>query len=125
MTEPAIMGKVLVTATIENLEDLWAAKKGTLKPDFTVTGAMRDEALRRLTARGVTVDKAEWEAGRHYVDRILDDRIARRAFGDSTWKRRDVREDAQLLKAMELLRRGRTTAELLALATPPTPRGND
>jgi carboxyl-terminal processing protease len=99
--------------------------KGTVKPDFTVTSAMRDEAYRRLTARGVTVDKAEWEAGRHYVDRILDDRIARRAFGDSTWKRRDVREDPQLLKAMELLRRGRTTAELLALAAPPTPRGND
>ena len=48
---------------------------------------------------------------------------ARRAFGDSTWKRRDVAEDVQLQKALDLLRRGRTTAELLALAAVPAPRG--
>ena len=80
---------------------------------------MREEFLKRLTAKGVTVERAEWDAGRRYVDRILGDRIARRAFGDSTWKRRDVPDDVQLMKAIELLRRGRTTAELLALAGPP------
>ena len=90
--------------------------KGTLKQDFTVSGPMREEFLKRLTAKGVTVERAEWDAGRRYVDRILGDRIARRAFGDSTWKRRDVPDDVQLMKAIELLRRGRTTAELLALA---------
>jgi carboxyl-terminal processing protease len=105
------------------LDEYAFSLKGSIKPDFAITTAMRDEAFKRLTARGVPVEKSDWEAGRHYVDRILNDRIARRAFGDSTWKRRDVVEDAQLLKALELLRKGRTTAELLALASSPAPRG--
>ena len=40
--------------------------------------------------------RADWTAGTRYVDRLLSDRVARRAFGDSTWKRRDVPEDPQL-----------------------------
>lgn len=99
------------------LDDYAFTLKDQLKPDYTITPAMRDEVLKRLTAKGITVERAEWDAGRSYVDRLLDDRIARRAFGDSTAKRRDVPEDRQLQKAMELLRRGRTTAELLALST--------
>jgi len=51
------------------------------------------------------------------VDRLVSDRVARRVFGDSVAKRRDVREDVQLKRALELLKRGRTTAELLALAS--------
>ncbi|HET8770246.1 MAG TPA: S41 family peptidase [Gemmatimonadaceae bacterium] len=98
------------------LDDYAFTLKGDVKPDFKVTEAMRDEFLDRLVAKGVAVDTAEWEAGESYVDRLLGDRIARRAFGDSTAKRRDVPDDAQLQKALELLRRGRTTAELLALA---------
>ena len=93
--------------------------KGKVAPDFRITPAMRDDFLQRVTARGVTVERSEWEAGRGYIDRLLEDRIARRALGDSTWKRRDVPNDPQLVKALELLRKGRTTAELIALATPP------
>ena len=70
----------------------------------------------KLEAKGVTVDRAEWDAGRAYVDRLLLNRIARLAFGDSTAKRRELPEDTQLLAAIDHLRRGRTTAELLALA---------
>lgn len=33
MTETSPMGKVLMAATIQNLEDLWAVKRGTLSPD--------------------------------------------------------------------------------------------
>ena len=91
--------------------------KGSIAADFKVTPAMRDEFLKRLTARGVTVERNEWNAGTRYVDRLLGDRIARRAFGDSAWKRRDVPEDVQLSRALELLRRGRTTRELIALGT--------
>ena len=101
------------------LDDYAFSLKGVLKPDFTVSQAERDEFLKRLTAKGVTVDAGDWNAGRRYVDRLLSDRIARRAFGDSTWKRRDVPEDPQLLKAIDLLKKGRTTADLLALATAP------
>jgi len=101
------------------LDDYAFSLKGSLKPDFKVDPAMRAEFLKRLTAKGVTVEASDWTAGTRYVDRLLSDRVARRAFGDSTWKRRDVPEDPQLMRAMELLRKGRTTAELLALAPGP------
>jgi carboxyl-terminal processing protease len=98
------------------LYDYAFSLKDAVKPDFVVTQEMRDGLRAKLQAKGVTVDRAEWDAGRAYVDRLLLNRIARLAFGDSTAKRREVPEDAQLRKAMELLRRGRTTADLLALA---------
>ncbi|MDH5233413.1 MAG: S41 family peptidase [Gemmatimonadota bacterium] len=103
------------------LDDYAFSLKGALKPDFIVSQAQRDEFLKRLTAKGVAVDAGEWNTGRAYVDRLLADRIARRAFGDSTWKRRDVPDDPQLLRAIELLKKGRTTADLLALAAPAKP----
>jgi carboxyl-terminal processing protease len=98
------------------LYDYAFSLKETVKPDFVITQEMRDGLREKLQAKGVTVDRAEWDAGRAYVDRLLLNRVARLAFGDSTAKRREVPEDAQLRKAMELLRRGRTTADLLALA---------
>ena len=97
-------------------EYAFALRSAGLAADFPVTDAMRAEFRTRLGARGVTVDDATWSAGRPYVDRLVSDRVARRVFGDSVAKRRDVREDVQLKRALELLKRGRTTAELLALA---------
>jgi carboxyl-terminal processing protease len=102
------------------LYDYAFSLKDQVRPDFQVTQAMRDAFRQRLDAKGVTVDRAEWDAGRAYVDRLLDNRISRLAFGDSTAKRREIPEDTQLRRAMDLLRRGRTTAELLALAPTPT-----
>ena len=95
--------------------------KDQVKPDFTVTPAMREGFRQKLDAKGVTVDRAEWDAGREYVDRLLLNRIARLAFGDSTAKRREIPEDVQLQRAMELLRRAKTTQELLALAPAAAP----
>jgi carboxyl-terminal processing protease len=96
--------------------------KGAVQPDFRITTEMRNELFTRLGAKGIQLERSEWEAGRRYIDRLIGDRIARRAFGDSTAKRRDVPEDVQLMKALELLRRGRTTAELIALGSaPPAP----
>lgn len=90
-----------------------------VKPDFTITPEMREEFYQRLVKRGVTVDKKEWDAGIHYVDRTLDAKISSLAFGDSTAKRRDLAEDRQLTKALEYLRKGPTTKALLALAMVP------
>jgi hypothetical protein len=90
--------------------------KYQVRPDFVVTPAMRDAFRQRVEAKGVPVDRAEWDAGSEYVDRLLSNRIARLAFGDSTAKRREIPEDVQLLRAMDLLRRARTTQDLLALA---------
>jgi carboxyl-terminal processing protease len=100
------------------LDDYAFSLKDQVRPDFQVTAAMRDGFRQRLEAKGVAVDRAEWDAGREYVDRLLLNRIARRAFGDSTAKRREIPEDTQLRTAVDLLRRGRTTADLLSLAPP-------
>jgi carboxyl-terminal processing protease len=98
------------------LYDYTFGLRTTVRPDFEVTAAMREEFRARLEAKGVTVDRAEWNAGRAYIDRLLLNRIARHAFGDSLAKRREIPDDSQLLKAIEYLQRGRTTADLLALA---------
>ena len=90
--------------------------KTKVKPDFTVTPEMREEFYQRLAKRNVVVDRKVWDAGAKYVDRALDSRISGFAFGDSTAKRRQVADDKQLLKAIEILKKGSTTKDLLALA---------
>lgn len=88
----------------------------TVKPDFVVTQEMRDEFFQRLGKRGVTLERKDYDAAQSYVNRMLDGRISVLAFGDSTAKRRFVKDDSQLKKALELLRRGSTTKDLLAIA---------
>jgi len=65
----------------------------------------------------VTVDRKDWDASARYVDRLLEQRVARFAFGDSAAKRRDLPYDAPLRKAIELLDKGTTQKELFALAS--------
>ncbi len=90
--------------------------KTKVKPDFVVTPEMRDDLYQRLVKRGVVVDRKDYDAGSHYIDRIVDNRISQFAFGDSTAKRRQVADDRQLLKAMDILKKSTTTKDLLALA---------
>ncbi|HVZ49562.1 MAG TPA: S41 family peptidase [Gemmatimonadaceae bacterium] len=87
-----------------------------VKPDFVVTPEMRDAFFQALVKRGVTVDRKQYDAAQGYVDRLIDGRISSLAFGDSTAKRRFVKDDAQLRKALDLLRRGSSTKDLLAMA---------
>jgi carboxyl-terminal processing protease len=90
--------------------------KTKVKLDFVVTAEMRDDLYQRLTKRGVVIDRKDYDAGAKYIDRALDSRISMFAFGDSTAKRRQVSDDRQLLRAIEILRKGATTKDLLALA---------
>jgi carboxyl-terminal processing protease len=85
--------------------------------DFVVQPAWREEFLRRLQAKGVTVDRKDYDAATRYVDRLLEQRVARFAFGDSAAKRRDLAYDAPLRKAIDLLDKGSTQKELFALAS--------
>ncbi|HKN65845.1 MAG TPA: S41 family peptidase [Gemmatimonadaceae bacterium] len=85
--------------------------------DFKVQPEWRDELLRRLQAKGLTVDRKDWDASARYIDRLLEQRVARFAFGDSAAKRRDLPYDAPLRKAIELLDKGTTQKELFALAS--------
>ncbi len=91
-------------------------QKGKVKPDFVVSKAWRDEFYNRLVAQGVKVDKVQFEAGGSEIDRLLGSSIARISFGDSTAKRRDVADDAQLRRSLDLLRSGLTQRALFDAA---------
>jgi carboxyl-terminal processing protease len=81
-----------------------------------VQPAWRDELYRRLTAKAVTVDRAQWDASSRYIDTQLEQRIARLAFGDSTAMRRSLKYDAPLRKALEVVHRGQTQKDLFTIA---------
>jgi carboxyl-terminal processing protease len=87
-----------------------------LTKDFRLQPQWRDEFYRRLTAKGVTVDRAQYDASARYVDRLLEQRVARIVAGDSTAKRRDLQFDAPLRKALELMEKGQSQHDLFTLA---------
>jgi carboxyl-terminal processing protease len=84
--------------------------------DFLVQPQWREEFYRRLTAKGITVDHTQFEAAGRYVDRLLEQRVARIVGGDSTAKRRDLRFDAPLKKALDLMEKGSSQKDLFTLA---------
>jgi carboxyl-terminal processing protease len=90
--------------------------KNTVKPDFTVRPAWREEFYKRLQAKGVTVDHTEYEAAGGEIDRLLGNTIARLAFGDSTAKRRSIPDDNQLTRAIDVLKQSQTQQDLFAIA---------
>src|ERR1019366_3609822 len=89
-------------------------QKNKVKPGFTVSKAWHDEFYNRLVAQGVKVDRAQFEAGGSEIDRLLGSSIARIAFGDSSAKRRDISDDSQLRRAIDLLKHGQTQRDLFA-----------
>jgi carboxyl-terminal processing protease len=91
-------------------------QKSKVQPGFVVSKALREEFYNRLVAQGVKVDKAQFEAGGSEIDRLLGSSIARIAFGDSTAKRRDIADDSQLRRSLELLKQGSTQRDLFAVA---------
>ena len=90
--------------------------KPTLNPDFVVTPAMRDEFFNRLVKAKIAITRAQYDAAQDVIDRNLEQRLAGLAFGDSTAFRRGIKSDQQLAKALELLARGPTQRQLLAMA---------
>jgi hypothetical protein len=64
----------------------------------------------------VKVERPDYDAGARYIDRVLEQRVARLAFGDAVAKRRDLPNDAPLRKALELLQNGKSQRDLLARA---------
>jgi hypothetical protein len=91
--------------------------KNTLKPDFTITPAMREEFFQRLVKAKVPVTKALFDAAPDLVTRNMEDRFAGLAFGDSAVFRRREKDDTQMAAALDYLRRGRTQRQILALAS--------
>jgi carboxyl-terminal processing protease len=91
-------------------------KPTVTSPNFAVQPAWRDEFYRRMQASGVTIDKQQYDSAAPYIDRLIEIRVARVAFGDSTATKRGFRDDAQLQKALEVLRRGQTQKDLFVIA---------
>ena len=91
--------------------------------NYTFDPAWHEEFYRRLNAAGVfehngvrRVEKPLFDSAGRYVDRLLDQRIARLAFGDTASKRRDLPFDRPLRQALQVLRQGRTQQDLFAVA---------
>jgi carboxyl-terminal processing protease len=99
------------------LQDYARELKGTVSRDFTPAPAWTTELLRRIAAAGVTIEPRYQAGARSYLSRDLSQRVARMAFGDAVAKTRSAAEDHQLMKAIELLQRSTTEADLLALAS--------
>jgi carboxyl-terminal processing protease len=90
--------------------------KDAIASDFAVEPRWREELFGRLESADVPVTRAQYEEARPLIDRLLEQRVAGLAFGDSASFRRFVPHDAQLRAAVELLSQGRTQKEIFALA---------
>jgi carboxyl-terminal processing protease len=91
--------------------------KPTVKsPAFPAQPAWREEFYRRLQSAGVKLDKAQYDSAAPYIDRLIGNRVARLAFGDSTAQKRSFQDDSQLEKAFEVLRRGQSQKDLFVIA---------
>ncbi|MFP4622581.1 MAG: S41 family peptidase [Gemmatimonadota bacterium] len=86
--------------------DLASELQGEVDRDFHVPSAWRAELYDRLADKDVELDRETWDAGSTYIDRVLLDRVGRLAFGDGYVKTRDAQNDAQLMKAVEVILEG-------------------
>jgi len=85
-------------------------------PDFVVTPAMRDELLRRMRTRGITVDSATYVQASALIDRLIGDEIARYVFGGEALSNRRLRTDSVVAKAVQLMTGATSQRELLGRA---------
>jgi carboxyl-terminal processing protease len=89
--------------------------------NFRLEPAWRDEFLRRLQAKDVAIDVADWAASSRYVNRMLEQRVAQFAGGEAAAKRRDLAFDAPLRRAIDVLSRSSTQKDLFATASAVAP----
>jgi carboxyl-terminal processing protease len=98
------------------LQDYTLELSKQVPKDFQPQPQWRAELHRRLDARGVKVEAEQWETGARYVDQQLEYLVARYAAGDSTAKRRQLKYDAPLRKAIDMMNKGQTQKDLFTLA---------
>jgi carboxyl-terminal processing protease len=99
------------------LYDFAMALRPNLRSDFRVDPAWREDYYRRLKAKGVDIDRAVFDGAQNYVDRLIGNRVARIAFGDSAARRRSVEDDAALTRALRLMRNADSQGAVFAAAT--------
>jgi carboxyl-terminal processing protease len=82
-------------------------------PNFAVTPEMRAELLRRMRARGVTVDSVAYVAASSVIDRLLGYEITRYAFGPEAEFIRKMRDDAMVNRTLQLVAGAKSPQELI------------
>jgi carboxyl-terminal processing protease len=87
----------------------------TVRPDFAVQAPWRDTLFARWRAAKVPVTRAQFDAARPLIDRLLVDRITELAFSDSAAFARRIGDDHQLTRALDLMHQARSQADLLGL----------
>jgi carboxyl-terminal processing protease len=88
--------------------------KGTVQRDFKAPATWSTELITRMNTAGVKLDPKFQTAERTFLTRDLENRVTRLTFGDAAAKARNLAEDHQLLKAIDLLEHSTTQAQLLA-----------
>jgi carboxyl-terminal processing protease len=108
------------------LSDYSTELSKTAGGSFTMKPEWNTEFYTRLQSKGVTVDRKTYDSASRYVNRLLEQRIAHFAAGDSSAKRRDLSFDSPLRKSIELLEKSASQRELFAAAGEPlgTPTRN-
>jgi len=102
---------VLTSYALE-MKEAGALKSAT----FEVTPDMRRQVQTRLRARGVVMSDDVFQGASDLVGEQLGYEIARYVFGRSAEFQRQAGDDAQMQKALELLRNADSPADLLSLA---------
>jgi carboxyl-terminal processing protease len=105
----------------QTLQEMALDLHRSVEPAFRSDASLRTELLDRLRARGVALETESFEAGAALVDRLLEERIAAMAFGDSASFRRSVPRDAQLQAGLRVLRGARTQDEAIRRAAGEAP----
>lgn len=93
--------------------DYAATLKDQVGDDFVIRQEWRDELFQRLQDKDVDIDRATFDAGASYIDRLLLDRVGRLAFGDGYVKMRDAENDSQLMRAVDIIHEGGTRQQEL------------
>jgi hypothetical protein len=99
------------------LQDYALELKGSVPRDLKeVPAAWTTELMRRLSRDSVKLDVKFEPAERTFLTRDLAQRATRMAYGDAAAKLRIIGDDKPLMKAIELLQRSTSQAQLLAAA---------
>jgi carboxyl-terminal processing protease len=105
------------------LYDLALDLRPRVQASFTVQPEWREDFFHRLETVGAPVTRAQFDAARPLVDRLLEQQLATLAFGDSSAFRRTAHSDAQLQRAVGLLRNATTQPALYVAAGADHPKG--
>jgi carboxyl-terminal processing protease len=100
------------------LQDYALELKSTVRPGFTVPASWSSTIMQRLDAAHVKIDVKYDSAARIFLTRDLSNRVTRMSFGEAVLKGRTLPDDHQLVRAIALLEKSTTQAQLLATAGP-------